>query len=144
MSRDKEKKFSAKHGADAQADPTVRQRIESYSEKGEVACAVAFKIGEELELPPADIGRAIDLLELKITQCQLGLFGYGSRKKAFEPKAPENQRLEAAIRDALNNERLACRDAWDIARRFDLPKMAVSAACDALEIKIKPCQLGAF
>ena len=44
----------------------------------------------------------------------------------------------------LAEKKLSCRAAWDIAHRFKVPKMAVSAACEALNIKIKPCQLGAF
>ena len=144
MSRDKGQKFSDKHGANAQADPMATDQIKKSAKNGEVACAVAFQIVEELKLTPAEIGKAIDLLEFKITKCQLGLFGYGPDKKAVEPKAPENQQLKEAIRDALSDEKLACRDAWSIASRFNVPKRTVSAACEALEIKIAPCQIGAF
>jgi hypothetical protein len=144
MSLDKGKKFSDKHGPNAQADPITTDRIKKRAKNGEIACAVAFQIVEELALSPAEIGQAIDLLEFRISKCQLGLFGYGPQKKAVKPKTPENQQLEEAIRDALVDAKLACRDAWSIASRFNIPKMSVSAACEALEIKIKPCQLGAF
>lgn len=144
MSRDQEQKFSGKHGANAQADPITTDRIRKRAQDGQVACAGAFQIAEEFELSPAEIGKAIDLLEFRITKCQLGLFGYGPQKKAVKPKAPENQQLEEAIRDALVDEKLTCRAAWRIASRFNVPKMTVSAACEALDIKIKPCQLGAF
>jgi hypothetical protein len=65
-------------------------------------------------------------------------------KKKVTPKPPENRQMEEAIQSALVDTKLACRDAWEIARRFQVPKMSVSAACEALNIKIKPCQLGAF
>ena len=146
MTREKGQKFSDKHGASAQADPGATEKIQKSAKNGEVTCAVAHKIAEELGLSPAEIGKAIDLLEYKISKCQLGLFGYGQGpdKKVVEPKAPENKQLEEAIRESLVDEKLSCRDAWRIARRFKVPKMSVSAACEALEIKIKPCQLGAF
>ncbi len=144
MSRDKAKKFSDKHGANAKTDPLAANKIKKSAKNGEVACAVAFQIAEELKLSPAEIGKTIDLLDFKITKCQLGLFGYGPDKKAVKPEAPENKQLEAAIRDNLVDEKLACRDAWNIASRFNVSKMTVSAACEALAIKIKPCQLGAF
>lgn len=144
MSRDKGQKFSDKHGANAQADPMATDKIKISAKNGEVACAVAFQIGKELKLTPAEIGKAIDLLEYRITKCQLGLFGYGPDKKAVKPKAPESQQLEEAIRAALVDEKLACHDAWSIAVRFSVPKMTVSAACEALKIKIVSCQLGAF
>jgi len=137
-------KFSNKHGADAQADPNATDKIIQNAENGGVACAVAFKIAEELKIAPSEVGKAIDLLDYKIMKCQLGLFGYLPDKKAVEPKPPADQQLELAIREALVDEKLACRDAWSIASRFKVPKMTVSGACEALGIKIKPCQLGAF
>lgn len=146
MTREEGQKFSDKHGANAQADPGATDKIQKSAKNGEVACAVAHKIAEELRLSPSEIGKAIDLLEYKISKCQLGLFGYGQGpdKKVVEPKSPEDQQLEAAIREALIDEKLSCHDAWSIASRFKVPKMTVSAACEALEIKIKHCQLGAF
>ena len=144
MTRDKEQKFSNKHGANAQADPLATDKIKKKAKNGEVACAVAFQIAKELKLSPAEIGKAIDLLEFRISKCQLGLFGYGPDKKKVKPRAPENQQMEEAIRETLIAGKLACHQAWSIAGRFKVPKMTVSAACEALEIKIKPCQLGAF
>jgi hypothetical protein len=52
--------------------------------------------------------------------------------------------LEEAILAGLVNERVPCRTAWDISNQLGIHKMEVSAACDAMGIKIKPCQLGAF
>jgi len=39
---------------------------------------------------------------------------------------------------------LSCAVSWEIADALQLTRMAVSEACEALKIKIKPCQLGAF
>jgi hypothetical protein len=52
--------------------------------------------------------------------------------------------LKENILAALKNNRLPCSAAWLIAKKLKLPRMKVSAACEALLIKIKPCQLGAF
>ena len=146
MTLEEGQKFSDKHGADAQADPRATDKIQQKAKNGELACAVAHQIAEELNLPPAEIGKAIDLLEYRISKCQLGLFGYGQGpdKKRVKPKAPEDQQLEDAMQEALQDGKLTCSDAWQIASRFKVSKMTVSNACEALGIKIKPCQLGAF
>ncbi|MEX1326609.1 MAG: hypothetical protein AB1Z29_07405, partial [Desulfobacterales bacterium] len=89
-------------------------------------------------------GRGIDLMDIRLVKCRLGLFGYRPEKKAVEPKAPRSRELEEAIRAALIENKLSCHAAWEIAHMFQIPKMDVSAACEALGIKIKPCQLGAF
>ena len=144
MTREQGPKFSEKHGADTEINPAVKQKIEDKSTDNEISCAVAFKIAEEVRATPTDVGKGIDLLDIRLVKCQLGLFGYGPGKKAVKPKPPQSPDLEEAIRQALVEKKLSCRAAWDIAHRFNLPKMAVSAACEALNIKIKPCQLGAF
>jgi len=144
MTHEQGPKFSKKHEPNAQLYPTVKEKIQEKTQNGEVGCSVAFQIAKELKISPADIGKGLDLLDIKLNKCQLGLFGYGPGKKAVKPKPPENRQMEEAIRVALVDTKLACRDAWDIAHRFNLPKMTVSAACEALNIKIKPCQLGAF
>ena len=144
MTREQGPKFSEKHGTDTQIDPTVKQKIEDNAKNNEIACAVAFQIAKELKATPADIGKDIDLLDIRLVKCQLGLFGYGPEKKTVKPKAPQSQNMEEAIRKALVEKKLSCRAAWDIAQQFNVPKMAVSAACESLKLKIKPCQLGAF
>jgi hypothetical protein len=144
MKLEKGKKFSQKHGTNVRLDSRVREKISQKTKKGEVACAVAFQIAEELNVPPAEIGRALDLLEVKLAKCQLGLFGYKPEKKIVAPQRPHDRDLEAALRVAVMDGKLSCRRAWDIALQFNISKMAVSAACEALDIKIKPCQLGAF
>jgi hypothetical protein len=144
MTRQKGQKFADKHAPHTPLDEQVKDHINRHARKNALPCALAFKISKELNVSPAQVGKTVDLLEMALVKCQLGLFGYSPSKKIVKPKAPENQKLEGAIRDALVNGYLSCEKAWEIARRFDVPKMAVSAACEQLQIKIKPCQLGAF
>jgi len=39
-----------------------------------LACADAFRIARDLDVPVAQVGRTCDELGIKITQCQLGCF----------------------------------------------------------------------
>ncbi len=144
MTREQGPKFSEKHGAGAQIDPTMKQKIKDKIKNNEISCAVAFQISDELATTPSDVGKGIDLLDTRLVKCQLGLFGYGPGKKAVKPKPPQSPDLAEAIREALVEKKLSCRAAWQIAQQFKIPKMTVSAACEALGIKVKPCQLGAF
>ena len=144
MKRQNGQKFANKHDSDAKIDERIKNALEQQTKNNEVPCAVAFKIAETLQVSPSDVGKTADLLEMTLVKCQLGLFGYRPNKKIVKPKAPENSDLEKAIRDALIDGKLPCRKAWDIARSQDLSKMAISAVCEHLKIKIKPCQLGAF
>jgi hypothetical protein len=144
MDSNRKHKFSAKHGADEQPDPEIAAVLGERVRSGELACAVAFAVAEELGKTPQQVGKAADLLGFRLVKCQLGLFGYAPEKKIVKPKRPGNPELAAAIREAAAKGRLSCRETWQIAARFGIRKMAVSSACEALGQKIKPCQLGAF
>jgi hypothetical protein len=134
--------YAAKHGPDVSPDERISGAVLEKSAAGELACAEAERICLTLGVSLAEIGRTLDLLELRIGRCQLGLFGYPSGK-ALRPAAGDPA-LEAAIRVRLIDGRLPCQAAWEIAAGRKLTRMAVSSACEALKIRIKPCQLGAF
>ncbi len=125
-------------------EPSLRDALMRAAPEGRLPCAVAFKVAADLQKPPAEIGAAADRLEIRLTKCQLGLFGYSPEKKIVKAAPAANLELEKAIRAELIDGRLACQKAWALAEAFGKPRMAISAACEALGIKIKPCQLGAF
>jgi hypothetical protein len=144
MSEQKGKKFAEKHESNAQLNEEIKDQIISRTKNNELSCAVAHKIAAELNVSPAEVGKTADLLEMMLVKCQLGLFGYQPEKKIVKPEAADNPELTKAIQDARVDGNLSCENAWEIARRFDVSKMKVSSVCEQLNIKIKPCQLGAF
>lgn len=136
--------YSKKHGAGENPDPEVSKAVSVAADAGKISCAQVFSIASELGVSPAEAGKTLDLLEIRLAKCQLGLFGYRPRKsivKAAEEVSPE---LESAIRSRIEDTRLPCAKAWEIADELKLKKLDVSCAAEALGIKIKPCQLGAF
>ncbi len=144
MGKAQEGGFAAKHGPGAAVDPAVRAEIEGRCEASRLACAVAFAIAARLHRPAGEIGRAADLMNLRLVKCQLGLFGYSAGKKLVTAAAAGDEGLAAAIREAAEGGRLSCLRAWDIAARFRVPKLRIGGACEGLGVRIKPCQLGAF
>jgi len=144
MKRQKGKKFAEKHESNTPLNEKIKNPIMRRAKNNELSCAAAFKIAAELDVSPAEVGKTADLMEISLVKCQLGLFGYTPEKKIVKPKAAANPDLESAIRDARVDGKLSCENAWEIARRFDVSKMTVSSVCEQLNIKVKPCQLGAF
>jgi hypothetical protein len=144
MTRQQGQKFADKHGSTTQLNERIKDPITRQAKNNELPCALAFKIADDLNVSAAEVGKTADLLEIMLVKCQLGLFGYSPEKKIVKPQTPENQNLESTIRDSLVDGKLSCERAWEISRSFDVPKMTVSAVCEQFEIKIMPCQLGAF
>jgi hypothetical protein len=137
-------RFKEKHPSAALTDPEIALAVKQKIINGTVTCADAAAIAADLHKTMQEIGVVLDILEVSLTKCQLGLFGYDPRKKIVTPALSVEKKMEAAIKKGLLNGRLPCNAAWQISEALALPKMQVSSTCEALNIKIKPCQLGAF
>ena len=126
------------------ADPEITEAVAGRVINGELPCHEAEDIAVKLHKPLIEVGAVLDMMEISITKCQLGLFGYHPSKKIVLPSEFIDPSLEQAIRKNLANGCLSCDSAWKIAIALDVPKINVASACEALGIKINPCQLGAF
>lgn len=144
MTHEDEGHYAAKHPPDTSLDPGIAEAVNHVIENDRISCSAAFKIARDLNVPPADVGVTIDLLEARINRCQLGLFGYAPEKRIVKPADSVPEELEKTIKESLLNGRLPCKTSWEIAEKFGIPRMNVSAACETLNIKISVCQLGSF
>jgi hypothetical protein len=144
MSSDTKSGYARKQAPGYKPDPALIQTIKANLRDDMLPCAVAFKIAKEMQLPPLEVGRASDSQEIPLAKCQLGLFGYLPEKKIVKAEADASPELLDALKAALENDRLPCAAVWRIANQFKMTKMKVSAVCEGHDIKIRPCQLGAF
>ena len=137
-------KYAQKHSQEIKVEDSLKQEVLKAAKENNVACKAAEEIAGRKALTLGEVGVAIDLLNINIIECQLGLFGYSPQKKIVQPAKEIASELKQAINDALSGGSMSCAAVWAIAKQLNLPRMKVSAACEALKIKIKPCQLGAF
>lgn len=137
-------RFKEKHPSEALADPEIAQAVRQKIINGMVTCADAATIAAGLHKSMQEIGVVLDILEVSLSSCQLGLFGYSPQKRIVTPAISVVKEMETAITKRLLNGCLPCDAAWEIAHALALPKIKVSSACEAINIKVKPCQLGAF
>ena len=142
--RAKKGNFKEKHPKGTSPDPLILDSVKNRIRDNAITCADATEISQRLQKPMLDVGTAIDLMEGQITKCQLGLFGFYPQSKIVSPAETIDPEIEKAIRSSLKNGRLPCYEAWEIAKSFGLPRLDVAALCEAIGIKITPCQLGAF
>jgi hypothetical protein len=143
MTTGKSKKLIDKHPGKA-PDPKIEAELASKLIGGELPCVVAFDIAAGLNVTPAQVGITADLLNIKISKCQIGLFGYQPDQKPVSAAKPPPVALEEALLSAQTENRITCKMAWEIAARLKVGKIAVGRACEAMGIKIKNCQLGGF
>ncbi len=136
--------YRAKHSSDVKVNEKIARAVEKMAVDGKITCAGAEKIAGKEQATMQEVGVTLDLMGIQISKCQLGLFGYSPEKIIVKPAKTVSGELERAINGALINNRLPCAAAWNIAERLRISRMDVSSACEALKIKVKPCQLGAF
>jgi hypothetical protein len=121
----------------------ITEILKTAAVDNKLACAKVFEISNEHSIFPDIAGITMTHNKIKITHCQLGLFGYPEGKKIPDfSEAYED--LENSIYDALEDEKLPCGAAWNIASEMKIKKTDITAACEKLGIKINKCQLGAF
>ena len=144
MSESHREGYARKHPPSAVLEERLAAALREKIKAGRISCAAAHGVAEGLAISPAEIGRALDLMEVRLSRCQLGLFGYQPEKRIVKKADQWDAGLEKEIRAALRDGRLPCIEAWDIANRCQVSRLAVANVCEALAIKVRPCQLGAF
>ena len=135
--------YAAKHEG-AKLDSDLSRALDGAREADGVSCEKAHAVARQLNKTPREAGRALDLQNRPIIRCQLGLFGYAPRKRIVKPASEIGPDLADEIRAARVDGRLPCRTAWEIADRRGIERLSVAEVCEALNIKISACQLGAF
>lgn len=132
--------------ADAPLDERVAAAIASRLEDDRLPCATACELAGELGVQPIVVGRTADQMRIRLTACQLGLFGYPGHAKgweAAETPAPEGL-VEALLAARAAHGRISCAALWHEAQRFSVPRLQAGRLADRLGIKIHDCHLGAF
>ncbi len=119
-------------------------KLKNASDGEEISCENAFTVIENTGVLPLDVGKLINKMDMKITRCQLGLFGYKPEKKILKPADSVSEQLSSSIMQYVNNGRIICADVWKVADSNGITRIEAASACEKLSFKIKKCQLGAF
>jgi len=126
----------------------LTQVLQANLRDGQLPCASAWKIAERMGVERITVGETADQLDIKVSHCQLGLFGYGPKSlgqhKIVKPAHDADPALAEAIRSVAEDGKVTCAQLFEIAERLEKPPMSISAQVEALGVKIVHCQLGCF
>lgn len=127
---------------------TLEEAIRSELKDGKLSCAAAFKIAQAQEVSPGEVGDLADELGIRISHCQLGLFGYGPKAqglhKVVQPAETVSPELQSALQKHTREGEITCADLWAVAKKMSIPKMEASAAAEKLGLRVVQCQLHCF
>ena len=135
--------YARKH-PEKQRDNTIAASLEETAENGCLNCADAHRIAKKMNVAPEEIGIQADLAELRISRCQMGLFGYTPNKHILDPDIHISPEADQAIEKAVVDGRISCAQCWQIATELAMSRPDMGSVCEKKGVRIKPCQLGAF
>ncbi len=129
-------------------DERIRQTMMERLEDGRLPCNRAFAIARLLDVEPLAVGIEANEAGIRISRCQLGLFGYGpkaeGRHKIVHPMEDVPGRLAARLRAAADSAGISCEAVWQVADGLGFKRMEASSAVEAMGLRVWRCQLGCF
>jgi hypothetical protein len=122
------------------------QAIREAASGGLLPCVAAFGIAARLGVAPDTVRANADRLGVRISVCQLGLFGYDAfgERRAARKLSDVPPELRRALDEAADDGRLACAAAWRLADERGLPRLLMGSAAETVGVRIIRCPLGCF
>lgn len=137
-------------------DPSIKQAMQERLKDGKLPCNQAFAIAQNLNVDPLQVGLAANESGIRISLCQLGLFGYGPKAEGKHKivqamdQVPEHlaarfrAEAEADRQSPATDEGITCAAIWRAADGLGYPRIKAASAVEAMGLRVSRCQLGCF
>jgi len=129
-------------------DEQLHQAMLDRLKDGQLPCSQAHTIAQILDVEPLTVGLAATEADIRISRCQLGLFGYGpkaeGKHKIVQPMDNVPERLAARLRAASESDGITCAAIWEIADDLGFTRLEASSAVEAMGLRVSRCQLACF
>lgn len=126
----------------------LQEAMRARLEDGKLACNHAFAIVQNLGTEPLEVGLAANEDGIRISRCQLGLFGYGpkaeGKHKIVQAMDEVPERLAARLRALSLSEEITCASVWKAADGLGTRRQEACSAVEAMGFRVSRCQLGCF
>ena len=121
----------------------------SIADDGQLTCVAAHRIAERLEVEPEVVGEQANGIDIRITKCHLGLFGYAPQKgmpgyKRVKTLDALPEPVSGLVKNAAVQGRITCRELWHIGQEQGVNRLEMGNIAETLKLKVTPCQLGCF
>ncbi len=108
----------------------------NLDEEGKLSCLKAFKVARKIGKEPIEMSAITKSLGIKITNCELGVFG---KLKFKESDINVYNRIK---QNHMGHKELPCKDLWEEAQKSTLN--IVGSTVKNSDIEVTHCQLGCF
>ncbi|MBI9106316.1 MAG: hypothetical protein JEZ04_06175 [Spirochaetales bacterium] len=137
--------YAGKHPEGTELNERAAAALKKRVHEGRISCNAAHEAAAAAGIKAEAVGRALDLMEVRINGCQLGLFGHKTdRGKADLSPREDAEQLRMAVKARADEDGISCLSLWEAAAEAGSPKIHAAAVCEAENIRVHSCQLGAF
>jgi hypothetical protein len=127
---------------------TIIRRAQERAHEGFMPCIAAHAVAWETGATPQEVADTLNELDIRVTQCQLGLFGFGpkaeGKSKLVRPMPAIDPTVKARLEAKAPKGVISCQAVWDIAHDLRIERLIVGNTADAMGLRIMPCQLKCF
>lgn len=118
-------------------DETQKELVlTNLDDDGKLSCLKAFKVSRLIGIKPIDMSDACKSVGIKISNCELGVFGkikFQNAESAIYSKISQN---------FTQNKDVSCKTLWYIAQQSSLRRVGNTVKYSDVEVTY--CQLGCF
>lgn len=112
--------------------------LTNLDEDGKLSCLKAFKVARLIGMKPKDMDEITKSMNIKITNCELGVFG---KLKFLDI---DDNVYDKLSRNFVQDKKVNCDVAWYTARDKGVSLKKVGSTINNSDIKVTHCQLGCF
>jgi hypothetical protein len=110
--------------------------LENLNEKGRLPCVKALSLARELKIDPKSMVDITDELQVKIGECELGVFGDRPLGDV------DNELYSKILTFSDENKKVECPKLWEEAKNSTMQN--VRSTVKQTDIFVTYCQLGCF
>lgn len=110
----------------------------NLDDDGKLSCLKAFKVARLIGVKPKEMDDITKSFNIKITNCELGVFG----KLSFSNM--DDNIYDKLSRNFAHDKKIDCEIAWYTARDKGASLKKVGSTINNSDIKVTHCQLGCF
>jgi hypothetical protein len=125
-------------------EESVKQELKALAKGKGIPCQEAWDFATSRKMTRQAVGNAMDELEIKVLDCQLGCFG--STKATHEELKGKSiaELIRREVAASLEDGRLPCAVAHSIARKLTVTSREVGDTATLMSVKVSQCQIGCF
>jgi hypothetical protein len=122
----------------------LEKAVKGAVRDGCLPCPKGWRIAKDFAVSRIAVGAIMDSLGLRVANCQLGFFRVDKTPHMGSSQQEPSPEIAAALKELDASRSLNCSAVFELARRIKTTPMKISEAANALELKIRNCQLGCF